>query len=164
MRRYAIDLSAALVSFLVGIMSANLLPTSSFGTLSYAESEREVLEVEREYIRAHLERDVPALDRVLADDFTSFRGRVRKEHRLALLANPLFSVTSLSTEGVSVRVRGDEAWVRGNGADGGECPGARVRHAALQVQPQVREPGRQVATRFLQILLSRVEWSPVEGA
>jgi hypothetical protein len=121
MRSYAIRLSAALVSFLVGIASANLLPALSLGAPSYGESE--VLEVEREYIRAHLERDVAALDRVLADDFTSFRGRVKKEHRLALLANPLFSVTSLSTEGVRVRVRGDAAWVRGTARMAGSLGG-----------------------------------------
>ena len=63
--------------------------------------------------RAHTERDVAALDRVLADDFTSFSGKVRKEQRLALLANPYFVVTSLATDGVSVSVRGDEAWVSG---------------------------------------------------
>ena len=123
MRRYAIRLSAALVSFLVGIASANLLPASGFGTLFYGESESEVLEVEREYVRAHLERDVAALERVLADDFTSFGGRVRKEHRLALLANPLFAVTSLSTEGVRVRVRGDVAWVRGTARMAGSLRG-----------------------------------------
>jgi len=123
MRSYAIRLSAALVSFLVGIASANLLPALSLGAPSHGESESEVLEVEREYIRAHLERDVAALDRVLADDFTSFRGRVRKEHRLAFLANPLFSVTSLSTDGVRVRVRGDVAWVRGTARMAGSLGG-----------------------------------------
>ena len=123
MRSYAIRLSAALASFVIGITSVNLLSTSSFGTLLAGESEHEVLEVEREYIRAHLERDVPALERVLADDFTSFRGRVRKEHRLAMLANPLFTVTSLSTEGVRVRVRGGVAWVRGTARMSGSLRG-----------------------------------------
>ena len=123
MRSYAIRLSAALVAFLVGVTSANILPASSFGTRFYGESEGEVLAVEREYVRAHLERDIPALDRVLADDFTSFRGRVRKEHRLAMLANPLFAVTSLSTEGVRVRVRGDVAWVRGTARMAGSLRG-----------------------------------------
>lgn len=123
MRSYAVRLSAAIVSFLVGIASVNFLPALSLGTLSHGESEGEVLEVEREYVRAHLERDLAALDRVLADDFTSFGGRVRKGHRLALLANPLFSVTSLSTEGVRVRVRGDVAWVRGTARMAGSMRG-----------------------------------------
>jgi ketosteroid isomerase-like protein len=38
---------------------------------------------------------------------------VRKEQRLALLANPLFVVTSLETDDVSVGVSGDGAWVAG---------------------------------------------------
>ena len=123
MRSYAIRLSAALVTFLVGIASVSLLSSSGFSALLYGASEREVLEVEREYIRAHLERDIPALDRVLADDFTSFRGRVRKEHRLAMLANPLFTVTSFTTENVRVSVRGDVAFVRGRARMSGSFRG-----------------------------------------
>jgi hypothetical protein len=64
-------------------------------------------------LRAHVERDVAALDRVLADDFTMFGGKVTKEHRLALLSNPLFVVTSLKTDDVNVVVSGGEAWVTG---------------------------------------------------
>lgn len=111
MQRYAIRLSVALVAFLVGTASSSLMnalsPASSSGV------EREVLNVEREYVRAHLERDVAALDRLLADDFSSFRGRVRKEHRLAMLANPYFRIVSLSTRDVEVSVSGDEARVSG---------------------------------------------------
>src|ERR687894_1877245 len=80
---------------------------------SMSSAEREVQDVEREYVRAHLERDVAALERLLADDFSSFRGRVRKEHRLAMLANPYFEIVSLSTENVEVEVSGDEARVSG---------------------------------------------------
>ncbi len=100
---------AALLTFLLGVTLAN---TFAFKT-SDGRDERAVLAVEREYVRAHLERDVSALDRVLAEDFTSFGGRVNKGHRLALLSNPFFTVTSLRTEDVEVRVSGDEAWVEG---------------------------------------------------
>ena len=100
---------AALLTFLLGVTLADSLASKP----SDARDERAVLAVEREYIRAHLERDVEALDRVLADDFTSFGGRVKKGHRLALLANPLFTVAALKTDGVEVHVRGGEAWVEG---------------------------------------------------
>ena len=107
-------LPVAIVTFVIGItvssLTANIWPSAS----SHTEDERAVLEVEREYIRAHTERDVAALDRVLADDFSSFGGRVNKERKLAMLSNPFFVVTSLSTDGVSVSVRGSEAWVSGN--------------------------------------------------
>ena len=109
---YAIRLSAALATFLFGISATNflgpLMPAASGGA-----AEREVMRVEREYVRAHLERDVAALDQVLAEDFSSFGGRVRKEHRMAMLANPFFKVASLATRDVRVRVDGTEAWVTG---------------------------------------------------
>ena len=101
---------AALLTFLLGVTLADNFVSRP----PDARDERAVLAVEREYVRAHLERDVEALDRVLADDFTSFGGRVRKGHRLALLSNPLFTVVSLQTEGVEVRVQGDEARVDGH--------------------------------------------------
>ena len=111
----ATRLPVALVTFFVGIAAANLGVRVWPGNAATAHDadERAVLEVEREYIRAHTERDVATLERVLADDFTSFGGRVRKEQRLALLANPLFVVTSLETDDVSVGVGGTEGWVAG---------------------------------------------------
>jgi ketosteroid isomerase-like protein len=114
MTHYAIRLSVTLATFFIGIAATNFLNILPFGTTPHGDAERGVLKVEREYVRAYLERDVAALERVLADDFTSFRGRVKKEHRLALLANPLFTVTSLSTEDVSIRVSGDVAFLSGS--------------------------------------------------
>lgn len=110
MQRQAIRLTVALATFLVGISSHSVLNAFRADT---ADVERDVWSVEREYVRAHLERDVAALERLLADDFSSFRGRVRKEHRLAMLANPYFEIVSLSTRDVEVSVSGDEARVSG---------------------------------------------------
>ena len=121
MQRYAVRLSAALLTFLVGTASSSLI--GSLGPAPAGGAEREVLEVEREYVRAHLQRDVAALDRLLADDFSSFRGRVRKEHRLAMLANPYFNIVSLATKGVEVSVSGDEAHVSGTAAMKGSLGG-----------------------------------------
>ena len=112
MRHQAIRLSIALVTFLAGLAATNFLNFVYFGA-AFGTAEREVLKVEREYIRANLEGDVVALENVLADDFTSFRGKVRKEHRLAMLANPYFRVASLETRDVEVSVSGDEARVSG---------------------------------------------------
>lgn len=110
MQRHAIRLTVALATFIFGLTSTNVLNALRGDA---ATAEREVLSVEREYVRAHLERDVAALERLLADDFSSFRGRVRKEHRLAMLANPHFEIVSLSTRDVEVEVSGDEARVSG---------------------------------------------------
>ncbi|HWS87365.1 MAG TPA: nuclear transport factor 2 family protein [Pyrinomonadaceae bacterium] len=108
MRYYATRIPAALITFVLGVAATNL------GAYVLGSSdERDVLAVEREYVRAHVERDVAALDRALADDFSMFGGRVKKSHRLALISNPLFAVTSLKTEGVEVVVNGREAVVTG---------------------------------------------------
>ncbi|HST53307.1 MAG TPA: nuclear transport factor 2 family protein [Pyrinomonadaceae bacterium] len=115
MRHIATRLPVAIITFVVGItisgLSARVWPSAA---APHTEDERAVLEVEREYVRAHEERDLEALDRVLADDFTSFGGRMTKNGKLAMIANPLFVVTSLDTQDVSVSVRGGEAWVSGN--------------------------------------------------
>lgn len=120
MQRHAARLCVALVAFLVGTASVRLINTADPAA---SGAEREVWAVEREYVRAHLERDVPALERLLADDFSSFRGRVRKEHRLAMLANPYFKIISFSTRGVEVSVSGDEARVSGRATLKGSLAG-----------------------------------------
>ena len=124
MQRYAVRLSVALAAFLVGTASSSLM--SPFSPAPTGDVEREVLEVEREYVRAHLERDLAALDRLLAEDFSSFRGRVRKEHRLAMLANPYFRVASLSTKDVRVEVSGEEARVSGRALMKGSLSGREI--------------------------------------
>ena len=109
MRYYATRIPAALITFVLGVASSNLAGYVWSGP----SDERDVLAVEREYVRAHVERDVAALDRVLSDDFSMFGGRVRKEHRLALISNPLFAVTSLKTSDVQVVVSEGHALVTG---------------------------------------------------
>lgn len=121
MQRYAPRIGVALLAFLVGTASSSLF--NFFSPAVAGDAEREVWAVEREYVRAHLERDVASLERLLADDFSSFRGRVRKEHRLAMIANPYFRVVSLETENVEVRVSGDEATVRGTATMKGSVAG-----------------------------------------
>jgi len=123
MRSYAIRLSVAVATFLAGSALAGLFGFSPFEAPARGREERAVLAVEREYIRAHTERDVAALERVLADDFTSFNGRVRKSHRLAMLANPLFNVSSLEPDDWAVRVRADRARVRGTARRAGTFRG-----------------------------------------
>ena len=115
MRNIATRLPAALITFFIGVASAGL----GADVWTSSSDERDVLAVEREYVRAHVERDVAALERVLADDFSMFGGKVTKEHRLALLSNPFFVVTSLKTSGVSVVVTGSEAWVSGSASISG---------------------------------------------
>lgn len=123
MRRIVTRLPAALITFIIGVTTANFAAQLWPSAASRAADERAVLAIEREYVRAHTERDVLALDRVLADDFSSFGGRVTKKHRLALLASPFYFVKSLTTDDVKVRVRGDEAWVSGKAKMSGSFRG-----------------------------------------
>jgi ketosteroid isomerase-like protein len=116
-------LPVALITFIIGVTVSNLAAYFWPGAASHTADERAVLAVEREYVRANTERDVAALEHVLADDFTSFGGRVRKEHRLAFLANPFFVVRDLATENVSVSIRGDVAWVSGKARMSGSFRG-----------------------------------------
>ena len=109
MRYYATRIPAALITFVLGIASANLPGYVWAGS----SDERDVLAVEREYVRAHVERDGAALDRVLADDFSMFGGRVKKSQWLAFVSNPFFKITSWETSDVQVVVSGREALVTG---------------------------------------------------
>ena len=109
MRNIAIRLPAALMTFVLGVASANLAAYVRAG----GSDEAAVLAVEREYVRAHVERDVAALERVLADDFSMFGGQVGKRHRLALLKNPVFAFTALETSDVRVVVSGKQALLTG---------------------------------------------------
>ena len=139
MRYYATRIPAALITFVLGIASANLVGYVWAGS----SDERDVLAVEREYVRAHVERDVAALDRVLADDFSMFGGRVRKEHRMALLASPFFKVVSLSTEDVRVSVSGDEARVTGRARMKAETRGREFQSPPYEYTRRlVRRDGR----------------------
>src|SRR5215203_7250613 len=109
MRYYATRIPAALITFVLGIASSNLVGYVWSGS----SDERDVRAVEREYVRAHVERDVEALERVLADDFSMFGGRVRKEQRLAWLSLPFVRITALDPDDVQVLVNGKEATVTG---------------------------------------------------
>ena len=102
-------LPVALLTFFLGVTAAGVWQ----GAGTEGRDERAVLAVEREYIRAHVEADVAALECILADDFTSFGGKVNKGHRLALLSNPLFKITALKTDEVEVAVSGGAARVSG---------------------------------------------------
>jgi ketosteroid isomerase-like protein len=122
MRYFATRIPAALIALVLGLASVNLLGE----VWAFSSEERAVLAVEREYVRAHVERDVAALDRVLADDFSMFRGTVNKEHRLAFISNPLFVITALKTGDVQVVVDGNHAIVTGTARLTGSFRGREI--------------------------------------
>jgi ketosteroid isomerase-like protein len=84
---------------------------------SYTAAEQELLSIERRYLDAHVERDVAALDSILADDFTiaNSRGRVSdKASRLALVEDSDFTFVNIETFDVDAHVNGDEGVVTGS--------------------------------------------------
>jgi ketosteroid isomerase-like protein len=137
MKHYAIRLIVALFTFATGLTLATLLQASRSDAdstkryykqkLLQAErelrtsgpscnlAEREILQMEREYIQAHINRDTAALDNILADEFTieSRRMMENKAQRLELLERDDFAFKAINTDNVQVEVDGDHATVRG---------------------------------------------------
>lgn len=115
MQRFTVRFVAALITFLIGLTTNTVLtgywPTGSPGS----EVEQEVLSVEQQYKKAHVQSDVKALSHILADDFTlTYGGRfTTKAERLALIGSSHFKFESIDTRGVQVRVNGDNALVSG---------------------------------------------------
>lgn len=121
--RYAIRLSASVATFIFGLaLSAipSLWPSDAPRAASF---EREVLNANREYLEAYGRRDVDALDRLLADEFT-IRGRYgryeSKARRLATVASP--DLEFISVDSTNTSVTADE--------NAGEVSGRAVVHGS----------------------------------
>ncbi|MBA2733967.1 MAG: nuclear transport factor 2 family protein [Acidobacteria bacterium] len=115
MKHHAIRLIVALLTFAIGLISTTLLQGSRFNAVPNGKVEQEIMQVEREYIQAHLDGNTTALDNILADDF-AFGNRRRVENkaqRLALLETPGFGFDAINTSNVQVEVNGDSATVTG---------------------------------------------------
>lgn len=116
MKYLALRLIVALSTFLVGLSVTALMAPLRFDTVARGEAEQEILQVERQYIQAHLDRDTATLDNILADEFTigPTRGSgMNKFQRLALLENPNYGFEAISTRDVQVKVNGERAVVTG---------------------------------------------------
>lgn len=107
----------ALFTFVIGTAVAMIPSVFGPGAVTdQSAAERAVLEVQRAYLRAHVDRDTATLDRVLADDFTigsSPYRRVSKAQRLAMLENEDFTFLSIDDREVQVTINGDFAVVTG---------------------------------------------------
>lgn len=105
MLRYGIRLSVSIATFLVGLalsFAPSLFSSDAPGSGAF---EAEVLEANQAYLRAHIERDVDALDELLADEFVIERrhgGVTTKAQRLALLGSPNYSFIDIDSRNVRV--------------------------------------------------------------
>lgn len=120
MQRNIIYLFVSVATFLIGTIISAPWSGADRATVtppsSYTSDEQELLSIERRYLNAHIERDVAALDSILADDFTiaHARGRVSdKASRLALVEDSDFTFVNVDTSDVDVHVSGDYGIVTG---------------------------------------------------
>lgn len=128
MLRYGIRLSVSIATFFLGLALSLVPSIFSPEAPGRGDFEREVLKVNREYLQAHINRDVATLDRILADEFViggRFGGVTTKARRLALLNNSSYSF--LDIDGRDARVTATENY--------GEVSG----HAVLTGQYTGRE-------------------------
>jgi len=105
MLRYGIRLSVSIATFVFGL-ALSFIPTLFTSDSARSNTfEREVLEVNQQYLDAHINRDAAALDRLLADDFTiggCFGREAGKAQRLALLTNSDFYFTDIDSRDTHV--------------------------------------------------------------
>ena len=99
MLRYGIRLSVFVAAFILGLTLSFITPLFSPGAPARGACEKEILEVNRAYINAHINRDAAALDGLLADEFViggRYGGVTTKLQRLALLNDPVYSFIDIN--------------------------------------------------------------------
>jgi hypothetical protein len=137
MLRYGIRLSVSIVTFVFGL-ALSFVPTLFTSDSGRANTfEREVLEVNQQYLDAHINRDVAALDRLLADDFTiggCFGRAAGKAQRLALLRDSDFYFVDI--ESSDTRVAASE--------NAGEVSGYAVLRGSYAGQEYSSPPYRYI--------------------
>jgi ketosteroid isomerase-like protein len=116
MQHYILRLAIAVSTFLAGLVFASMLNPFLPQGVADEKAQQEILQTEREYIQAHLDRDVTTLDSILADEFviaTKHRQLTDKAQRLTLLGNMDFAFEAIQTDDVKVEVSGNTAVVSG---------------------------------------------------
>ena len=105
----------------------------------------EVLQAEREWVRAHQELDVAAIDRLMGEDYTIIdsKGAVRgKAETLASYQSQTRNWESADSDEYDVRVYGDTAVVIGRWRARGSNAGEAFDYAARFMAVYVKRNGR----------------------
>jgi hypothetical protein len=100
MLRYGVRLSVSVATFIVGLALSFVPSLFSTGAPERGSFEREVMEANQAYLKAHLEHDTATLDDLLADEFTvggRDGGVTTKAQRLALLKNAVYSFIDIDS-------------------------------------------------------------------
>jgi len=121
---------------------------SGYGSAQSA-AEQELIQLERDWCRAMVQRDAALLGRILADDYAgvgSRGGTENKAEAIAALTDPDNSITDCVDSNVRVRVYGDAAVVTGLATRSGTYQRAPFRDRQIYYTDTfVRRDGRWVA-------------------
>ena len=129
MLRYGIRLSVSIATFILGLALSFIPSLFSSEAPARGDFESQVLETNRAYIQAHIDRDAAALDRLLADEFViggRYGGVTTKSQRLALLNSPVYSFIGLDSRGIRVTATENHAEVSGYAVLTGQYSGREV--------------------------------------
>ena len=107
MMRHAVRLSVSVATFIFGLALAAVPSLPPSASPRAGALEQEVLKANREYLDAYTRRDVAALDRLLAEEFT-VKGRYgmydSKERRLATVADADLEFITVDNHNARVEV------------------------------------------------------------
>ena len=107
--------------------------------------EKQIVELERERLRAMINADSEALNSILSDDLTYIHTTTREDSKKSLidsLASGRLSYKSMDTDGVKVRIYGDAAVVTGSAAIKVSSGGRLLEFSILFTDVYAKQEGR----------------------
>jgi ketosteroid isomerase-like protein len=117
MQRFILRAIIALLTFVVVLGAERIWPFHQpAATPSSSQATSELLGVERELRDACVQRDIAAMDRILADDYTfMWHGNrvMNKSEKLAQFEDPSISLIAIRADSLSVSDIGDKTVVTG---------------------------------------------------
>ena len=107
--------------------------------------EKQIVELERERLKAMIDADSEALNSILSDDLTYIHTTTREDSKKSLidsLASGGLSYKSMDTEGVKVRIYGDAAVVTGSAEIKVSSGGRLLEFSILFTDVYAKQEGR----------------------
>ncbi len=107
--------------------------------------EKQIVELERQRLRAMIDADSDALGSILSDDLTYIHTTTREDSKKSLiesLAGGNLSYKSMDTEDVKVRIYGDAAVVTGSAAIKVSSGGRLLEFSILFTDVYAKQDGR----------------------
>ena len=159
MLRYGVRLSVSIATFFLGLALSFVPSPFSSEAPGRAAFEREVLEANRAYLEAHINRDVSTLDSLLAEEFViggQFGGVTTRAQRLALLSDSNFSFVDIDSRDTRVTATENAGEVAGYAVlTGGYLGQEPTSHPYRYVRRFERRDGRW---QVVSVDISRGRW------